>query len=74
MTEPEQGDQRPPVPVDVLVEHVCDDGSDYNDGLNGWCGAVINQNGILTMVFHPDPETTDSEYGPTLVHFRRIGP
>jgi hypothetical protein len=68
-------DTRPPVPVALLVDHVCSDGGDYNDGLQGWSGASFDpETGFLAMVFDPASDiprgTWMSDYGPTLVRFK----
>lgn len=46
---------RPPIPVARLVEQVCDDGSDYDDGIMGCCSGRF-EGGILTLTFQRDNE------------------
>lgn len=52
-----------PVPVELLVDHVVDDGADYNDGLFGWYGGSYDpETRVLTMFF--DPETFGADEHP----------
>jgi len=51
-----------PIPVARLVEQVCDDGSDYDDGVMGYCsGRYDPKTGVLTLTFARDYEAAADE-------------
>lgn len=54
-------DKRTPVPVNILIDHVVEDGGSYDDGLGGWSGgAYDSKTGVLTIHYERD-EQIDSD-------------
>lgn len=66
-------------PIEVLIAHVCDDGSDYNDGIGGWTSGIWDP-GTRTLVvhyerdkeMHDDTDCFDCPYDDTTYRFQLI--
>jgi len=68
---------RKPIPVARLVQQVCDDGSDYDDGVFGYCSGRFDEaTDVLTLTFkccdedggNPD----DEDFASAEYHFQLI--
>lgn len=62
--------ERPPIPVERLVEQVCD------DGVDGYCGGTFDpETGILSLRFDRDTNTEGADvpdWGTAEYHFQLI--
>jgi len=65
------------VPLKLLVQHVCDDGSDLDDGLTGYVSGSLTAAGELILYFGPldppEPSFNDGNtYEKTVYTFRLV--
>jgi len=66
------------VPLKLLVQHACDDGSDLDDGLSGYVSGTLAHDGNkLILYFEPldPPEPSDNDgntYEETMYVFKLV--